>query len=155
MLMIFANSDLLFKQKNWVRVASSTFGFLRGGDGAGEFKAKPGAGRIVRGEVEGLADGAARFASGKRERRHDEVRRAGGDDGVRDGERRAAAGARVAQREVRVADVHDGEGVRHRRRRRLFAEVERQRRTKCLRGGQGGDGENSCGCKKDMYLSHG
>ena len=40
------------------------------------------------------------------------------------------AGARVALREVRVTDVHDGEGVRHRRRRRLFAEVERRRRTR-------------------------
>ena len=100
-------------------------GLFREGDGAGEFKAKPRVGRVVRGEVEGLADGAARFASGKRERRHDEVRRAGGDDGVRDGERRAAAGARVAQREVRVADVHDGKGVRHRRGGRFFTEVER------------------------------
>ncbi len=106
---------------------SSAFDLLRGGDGAGELEAEPGAGRVVRGEVEGLADGAAWFASGKRERRHDEVRRAGGDDGVRDGERRAAADARVAQREIRVADVHDGEGVRHRRRGWPFANSKRQR----------------------------
>ncbi len=104
---------------------SSAFDLLRGGDGAGELEAEPGAGRIVRGEVEGLADGAARFASGERERRQDEVRRAGGDDGVRNGEGRAAAGARVAQREVRVADVHNGKGVRHRRGGRFFTEVER------------------------------
>lgn len=37
------------------------------------------------------------------------------------------AGARVAQREVRVTDVHDGEGVRHRRRRLSFANSERLR----------------------------
>ena len=48
------------------------------------------------------------------------------------------AGARVAQREVRVADVHDGKGVRHRRRGRPFPEVERRRRTKGLRGGKSG-----------------
>ena len=124
MLIIFANSSR-FSSKKTGRGVSLAFGLLRGGDGAGELEAEPGAGRVARGEVEGLADGAARFAARKRERRQDEVRRAGGDDGVRNGERRAAAGARVAQREVRVTSVHDGEGVRHRRRRRSFPEVER------------------------------
>ena len=114
MLIIFANSSR-FSSKKTGRGASSVLGLLRGGDGAGELEAEPGVGRIVRGEVEGLANGAARFAARKRERRQDEVRRAGGDDGVRNGEGRAAAGARVAQREIRVADIHDGKGVRHRR----------------------------------------